>query len=513
MTPVPKQWWTTRWFIALVIVLSAVPLLWPTIPPLTDLPGHIGRYRVMLGTDAATLDAWYRFAWRPIGYLGVDLSVAALAPLLGLEPATKLIVILIPVLTVTGILWLSKEAHGRVQPTVLFALPYAYNLAFLYGFANYTLAMALALNAFALWLRMGRGDWRVRAAVFVPLACVIWTAHLFGWLCLGVVIFSAEVARQRAAAHGWPQAMLRAGIACLPLALPVLMFLGWHPGSGGASDWLESLRLKPGWLVMVLRDRWQIFDVACAILIALLLHRAFRDARVKSAPMLLAAAIGMLALFVAMPFGAAYADMRIAPYVIILALLSIRIGPKISGRERRLVAAIGLAFFLVRTAATTASFAIESADWDRHLAALNHVPRGARVVAFVANSCDQPWRMARSGHLPGMAIARRAAFSNDQFDAESGTALMTVTAPGIAGFAHDPSQIVMDAPCPQSPEFRTLDQALTQLPRDRFDMVWLITPPPGFATRTAGLRPVWSDGRDFLFAIPHRGLSQPQPAP
>jgi hypothetical protein len=512
VTPIRTQWWTTRWFAALAILLTTVPLLWPAIPPLTDLPGHMGRYRVMLGTDATTLSAWYQFAWRPIGYLGIDLAVAAVAPLLGLEPATKLVIILVPVLTVTGTLWLSREAHGRVQPTALFALPYAYHLAFLYGFVNYTLAMALALNAFALWLRMGRGDWRFRAAVFVPLACVVWTAHLFGWLCLGVMIFAAETARQRAAARGWPRAVLGAGLACLPLALPFVMFLGWHPGSGGAGDWLESLRLKPGWLVMALRDRWQIFDVASAILIALLLHRAFRDARVKSAPMVLAAAMGMLILFVAMPFGAAYADMRIAPYVIILALLSVRIGPKISGRERRLIAAIGLAFFLARTAATTASFAIESADWDRHLVALDHVPRGSRVATFVANSCEQPWRMARTGHLPGMAIVRRAAFSNDQFDAASGTALMTVTAPGIEGFAHDPSQIVMDRPCPQSPEFRTLDQALAQMPRDRFDYIWLITPPPGFTAQTRGLRPVWSDGRDFLFAIPHPRLSPPAPA-
>ena len=65
-------------------ILVCVPLLWPAVPPLTDVPGHIGRYRVMLVGSTLPLSQWYHFHWRLIGNLGVDLIVAALAPGLGL---------------------------------------------------------------------------------------------------------------------------------------------------------------------------------------------------------------------------------------------------------------------------------------------------------------------------------------------------------------------------------------------------------------------------------------------
>ena len=42
------HWWQTRWFVALATFMAIVPLLWPDIPPLVDLPGHMGRYRVQL---------------------------------------------------------------------------------------------------------------------------------------------------------------------------------------------------------------------------------------------------------------------------------------------------------------------------------------------------------------------------------------------------------------------------------------------------------------------------------
>ncbi|HYI03891.1 MAG TPA: hypothetical protein VD858_03320, partial [Reyranella sp.] len=151
------QWWQSRTLLALLIVAAATPLLIPATPPLIDLPGHIGRYRVQLDlANSPALQQYYDYEWRLIGNLGVDLLVQLLAPLIGLEPAVKLIVLMIPPLTVAGLLWVAFEVHGRIPPTALFALPFAYNYPFLFGFVNFALAMALALIAFALWLRLGR---------------------------------------------------------------------------------------------------------------------------------------------------------------------------------------------------------------------------------------------------------------------------------------------------------------------------------------------------------------------
>src|ERR1700709_658849 len=97
----PLAWWQTRRFVVAMALLAMVPLLWPDIPPLVDLPGHMGRYRVQLDLHTYPwLTDWYNFRWQLIGNLGVDILVQIFAPLLGLELTVKLIVMSIPPLIV-----------------------------------------------------------------------------------------------------------------------------------------------------------------------------------------------------------------------------------------------------------------------------------------------------------------------------------------------------------------------------------------------------------------------------
>ena len=44
----PRPWWETRVAVAIAIIAAAVPLIYPAIPPLVDLLGHMGRDRVEL---------------------------------------------------------------------------------------------------------------------------------------------------------------------------------------------------------------------------------------------------------------------------------------------------------------------------------------------------------------------------------------------------------------------------------------------------------------------------------
>ena len=96
-------WWEQRWALLAFMLLATVPLLWPDIPPLVDLPGHMGRYRVQLDfAGSPELQQFYRFEWALIGNLGVDLLVIPLSKIVGLEMAVKLIVITIPPMTTAG---------------------------------------------------------------------------------------------------------------------------------------------------------------------------------------------------------------------------------------------------------------------------------------------------------------------------------------------------------------------------------------------------------------------------
>jgi hypothetical protein len=145
-----RRWWETRWFVALAALLTAVPLLYPQVPPLVDLFGHMGRYRVELDLDHSPwLQQYYDYHWAAIGNLGVDLLVIPLGHLLGLELAVKLIVLAIPPLTAAGFLWVAREVHGRVPPTAYFALPFIYGYPFLFGVVKYAHSVALAFIAFA----------------------------------------------------------------------------------------------------------------------------------------------------------------------------------------------------------------------------------------------------------------------------------------------------------------------------------------------------------------------------
>src|SRR2546421_388190 len=113
-----RPWWESRLCLALVVLATMLPLLYPPVPPLVDLLGHMGRYRVELAlTHSPWLQKYYDYHGAAIGNLGVDLLIIPLGKLIGLEPGVKLIVLLIPPLTAIGMLWVASEVHGRVPPT------------------------------------------------------------------------------------------------------------------------------------------------------------------------------------------------------------------------------------------------------------------------------------------------------------------------------------------------------------------------------------------------------------
>ncbi|MEO5938426.1 MAG: hypothetical protein ABIQ43_05395 [Sphingomonas sp.] len=528
----PLAWWQTRRFVVAMAVLSMVPLLWPDIPPLVDLPGHMGRYRVQLDLHTYPwLTDWYDFHWQLIGNLGIDLLVELLNPIFGLELSVKLIVLSIPPLIVIGLLWIAREVHGRIPATALFALPLAYCFPLQFGFINFMLSMALALPLFALWLRLGRlGKLKFRAAIFVPISCALWVCHTFGWGVLGVLAFSAEMVREHDRAKQssehrfnpitvggikrWSVAWVRGGVHCLPLALPLLLMVAWRSGqhvTGETADFF-NWRAKFAWLTMILRDRWIAFDIGSSALLALVLAISFRDRNIEYSRNLGLSTLFLILVFVFLPrivFGSAYADMRLAPFMVAIALIAVRPRPfpddanQIARRRRTMarIAALALAFVIVRTAGTTVSYVLFSQRYDRELKALDHVPVGARLISFVGQNCLADWKMSRLEHMPALALERRMAYTNDQWSMAGAQLLTTKYAPARP-FAHDPSQITTLTQCPRE-YWRPIDRSLAKFPRAAFDYVWLISPPPYDPKYTQDLTPIWRDGTSVLFRVNH----------
>jgi len=505
-----QYWWETRRVAAALILLSALPLLWPNVPPMVDLPGHMGRYAVQLHIgESPALRHFYNFDWALIGNLGVDLLIIPLSAIFGLELAVKLIVIAIPMMTAGGFLWVAKEVHGRIPPTAFFALPLAYNFPFSFGFVNFVLSMALAFLAFAFWLRLARlGKTGLRAWLFVPISLLVWVTHTFGWGTLGAMAFSAELVRQFDLKRPFFKAVFRTGLHCLALAPPVILMVLWRSGghvTGQTADWFNWNR-KLDWLLMALRDRWESFDLAALALIGLVLAvglLAFR--KLQYSRNLAASAAFLCLVYLLLPrivFGSAYADMRLVPYMIAVAVIAIRFRGDTDPNWGRALAIAGLLFFGVRTIGTTVSLWLYDKEYDRNLTALNHVPQEARLLTFVGRTCYDVWTMSRLEHIPGMALVRRHAFSNDQWSM-AGAQLLTVRYREGRGFNADPSQMVTDRKC-RGEFWRPVNVALERFPREAFDYVWMVNPPSYDPALTRGLVPLWRDGTSVLYRVADR---------
>jgi hypothetical protein len=366
--------------------------------------------------------------------------------------------------------------------------------------------VALAFLAFGLWLHLGRRErLKLRAVLFVPISLIVFFAHTFGWGMLGLLCFSAEAVRQHDHGRGWMRSGFNAALHASVMSLPILITIAWrseaHGGmTGGWFDW----DFKWQYLKMVLRDRWQWFDIASAAVVGIVLVAAVLLRRLTFSRNLFFTALVLLVCFIILPrtvFGSTYADMRLLPYVLATAVLAIRFRGDTHLPLARLLAAAGLVFYLVRIGGTTLSLGIASDEQQAELTALEHVPMGARVAWITdEGACGHGWALPRNSHLGAMVIVRRHGFSNDQWVIE-GLNLLDLKYPEAGEFASDPSQIVRPRGC-RSRGGWPISAALHQLPRDRFDYLWMIDPPQFDPALVAGLQPVWRNGRSILYRLP-----------
>jgi len=488
-------WWRTRAAALLLILAAAIPVLFLPVLPFVDLPGHVGRYRIELDVaSSADLQRFFSFHWTVIGNMGGDLLVYPLAKLFGLEAAVRLIVIAIPPLTVAGFLAVAKQAHGRIPATALLTLPLAYSQPFNWGFINYTLSMALAFLAFALWLHLGAQQrFRLRSALFVPLCAALYMAHAGGWTAFCVMAFASEVMRHRAAGSRWTSTLAASVRQCLVFTLPIAMMIIWR-GNGiqtTFADWF-GLKVKLFWLVTLYRYNSEAFETACAALTFGALGLLAVRLRKSFSPSLTLGAGLLCAMFLILPwkvFGSAYADMRLIPYVVALALLAPKL-PNNAGRTAREIALVGLAFYAAVLGVRTVSFAHASREQERELAALSDIPLGADVTILAKQDCSEHWNIPVNAHLGSYVIIRRDGFSNDQW-LTPGINLLGLRDKVHGGFAQDPSEMVTPNRCPIVRYATRIDPTVAAATRGPSTYLWLIDIRPDDPRLLNGWQQVW----------------------
>lgn len=440
--------------LALAILVS-VPVVLPPILPLTDLGGHIGRFAVQLdGGRDPHLAAWYSFTWLLLPNLGADILVQGLAPVLGLEPAVRAIVAAAAFLQAFGILATSKELHGRVTPFAIVALPLVYAHSFLYGFLNYTLALGLVWCSLALWISMSRGEATGRRwAAFALIATVVWVCHLVGWALLCIGAGSLELVRQQQRKRN----VVRAAFACVgplscllaPWLVKLLVFEA--PTGSGRSEGFFLMWWKFHALRDLFRDRWHMFDILSVCLVCALIVVSWLVLwRRLDRGIALATAITALCVIIVPQrlLGSFFADQRLLEPALTFALLAVGLSKRGTAKLAEALLLAALLFAGVRLAATTASLWQLGSRSAEDLKVLAALPRNAELVSFRAIACPppKPWTIDRWTHLAGYAVARRHAFSNDQWQVPGGQ-LLRVHNPAAGSYQADASQIAYETRC------------------------------------------------------------------
>ncbi|MFM7349334.1 MAG: hypothetical protein ACKO01_07575 [Erythrobacter sp.] len=469
--------WLDRWpVIALICLVAIAPLLVVDLPPLADLYGHLGRYAVQ--TELAqrpALQPFYSYEWKLIGNLGADILVQAFHPVLGLETSVRVVVILTQLLGALGLLLVSREIHGRVTPFAVAAITLLYGYPFNYGFLNYTLSMALALFAYVVWLRLHRQERGAAAALWLGVTgAAIWVCHTYGWAFLGLLTGSTMLVEVVTARTRPLSAVGRILAACWPLLLPVLPMVIWRADSSGAAMSGWALKFKTIWLTSPLRNVWEKVDIGSAALIVLLLAWALVSRAFRYDRSLALVAVLCVLFFFALPtkvFGSAFADMRLLPYGIAMALVAVGF-QRTASRQLTIAAVTSLAFFAGRQVVTAESYIVQARQVAEAVPVLDRIPMGARVAFFVVKPCSVIWRLPVLDHLSGLALARRDAFVNDQWQ-QPGVNPLTVHYPAAEPFTRDPSHVVQGENCGHRAR-PPLSQSLARLPRAAFTHVWIV---------------------------------------
>ncbi|MES2492213.1 MAG: hypothetical protein V4579_02905 [Pseudomonadota bacterium] len=388
------------WLAGLLALLGALPFAVVRYPQMVDYPSHLARYHVMLDNGgSAHLGRFYAFQWRWSGNLGVDLLIGPLARLTGLETAGWLIAALIPVLTGAGLIAIEWTSRRRIGIGAVLAMMAIWSPALRMGFLNFTLALALALLAFAGWIALAGRRWR--PALFVPAGLAVWLCHMSGWGVLGLMVLGHEWHRQR----NLPRAVL----ATWPLWTPLVPMLLLGGAASGLNWGPDVLAYKKDILVQALRGDWRLLDIACVGLLIL----AMVEARSRRALDwgLMAPALLVLAAALALPRhlgGGDFADARLVPVFLMLGCLAIDL------KVPRRVLLLAAAAVALRLGLAAATWDGQSRELDRLLTTLDHVPPGARVASAVADD-TAAWSYPVFSHIGAYATLRRGALVNAHF--------------------------------------------------------------------------------------------------
>ena len=487
-----------------MLVVALLPFALVRLPTMTDLFDHVGRFHVMLnGRSSSSLTKFYSFDWKLVGNLGGDLIVRLTGSVLGAEAAARVAVALIPVLSIAGIVAVSRALHGRVQPSAIVAACFIFSNPFHYGFVNFCLALGLANLVLAAWIALSERPIALRLLILTPLVSMVWVAHAMGWAVLALLVAGFEGVRM--IRRGFtPHALLQLALLTLSFVPPVLFTLAWRQDAAGTlyayGNTSHLIARKVMTWVTMLRGGSPVLDIGAPvvlmIVVAVLLRRRTLvvDMRLASGGALLALTCTIMPATI---FSSWAADERIVPAAMMALALSLRS----RGSERDAVALVAIAVALFTARVTDMTIRWHEADrrYAAALGALDRVPRGSRMhILVLTDNCHAGWSANGWSHLGGIALARRDVLVNSQWPLV-GAPLLRVVYPAPSRWIHDPSQHVPAFGC-GAPGLSVFRERVAAIPYGYFDYLWVLDT-RGVRDLLPGHRAIYRDRDSALYRL------------
>jgi hypothetical protein len=401
----------------LLTALALVPLLLAEIPPLVDYPNHIARVYVLAHIgDSPTLQKYYQPDWALVPNLAMDLGILALAEVMPVEAAGKLFVGLTLVLTVAGVLALSRAMHGKVELPAYLVFLFLYHRLLLWGYINFSFGIALALLGFALWLRTRQRVWVWRCSAFLLLASLLMLCHLFAFAVFGLFVGAHLLGETlqggfRGANRPWLREWL---LTITILAIPLGVMMAFSPTTDKSAEIrFGSFLQKLTSAFHVVNNYQRMLDYATFFLVVLAVAAGLATKRLRLAPPAIWPLGVGAAVQLVMPetlFGSQTADSRLP--IVLWMLLAAGLSVSASAKSCVRPAMLGLGTLVVlRLAIVAAEWRHSNGVYREYLAAFENLNVGARVLSVV------PLPRHPSFHHPPLNfIASHAVIDKSTFD-------------------------------------------------------------------------------------------------
>lgn len=429
----------------LAVLFSALPTLLVRIPPTLDYPNHYVRLWLLAGGIAQPAVAgMYAIDWSGASTnIVIDLIAAGLRGIAPMEVIGPLVLTLAIVLPPLGVALLGRRLFGALTWWHVLTFVLAWNWVLLAGFLSFEISLGLALIAAALDAR-----WAARGAgALVPLRLIagafVLIAHPFGLLFYAALIGGLALGPRLApllTVRGVAAAVLRAALACVPIAVVVVLLVLFAPALPG--------RHTQGHAAPILWQEPSVFAYVSMLLTPIKTYSVRVDAMfglIFAAPILVALAKrrlrihwGLLIVTVLLFLGALVMPRKILgtggidtrlPCMFVLSLAAAVLPDfRLSRRGAALAVGLALAIVGVRCLWIGNIWVARQADFASLERALRHVPPGAAILPleqlpspadidraplgrFVGRTSPVFW------HYPTLAIMDRGAFVPNLFTA------------------------------------------------------------------------------------------------